>query len=344
MSDLAKASFSRALALAPGMADAQAALASLTAAAGENDEALRLAGSALQQRPGLPLAELANAKALMAKGEPQQAEAALENLLKQDPTSLPALAQLLNLYLVQGKTAQAVERIAGLVRQNPQNAGLHFLLALGYFDLKDLDKSEASLKQAMALDPKTPQVYSLLGNIHLARGAVEQAKQDFRHAIEANPYNLSNYLALEAQYQREGNWEEAKKLCEKAHEIDPESAIAAGELAFLYLDHGGDVNLAFSLAQKVKQKMPRSPLAADTLGWAYYKLGSFDSAVAQLKESVKSAPNNAMFAFHLGMAYLSAHQSDAARRTLQKSLQDDPHSPFVADIKGTLGRINQATK
>src|ERR1039458_7602559 len=67
----------------------------------------------------------------------------------------------------------------------------------------------------------------------------------------------------------------------------------------LYLDHGGDVNLALSLAQRVKQKMPRPPLAADTLGWAYYKLGSFDSAVAQLRESVKEAPNNAMFGFHL---------------------------------------------
>jgi len=76
----------------------------------------------------------------------------------------------------------------------PRNAGLHFLLALGYFNLKDLDKSESSLKQAIALDPKTPQAYSLLGNIHLARGAVDSAKQDFRQAIAANPHNLSNYL------------------------------------------------------------------------------------------------------------------------------------------------------
>jgi tetratricopeptide (TPR) repeat protein len=292
----------------------------------------------------LPLAQLANAQALLATGNPQQAEAALQDLLKQDPTSLPALAQLLNVYMVQGKTAQAVERIAGLVQQNPRNAGLHFLLALGYFNLKDLDKSESSLKQAIALDPKTPQAYSLLGNIHLARGAVDSAKQDFRQAIAANPHNLSNYLVLEAQYEREGNWEEAKKLCEEAHEIDPESAVAAGSLAVLYLDHGGDVNLALSLAQRVKQKMPRSPLAADTLGWAYYKLGSFDSAVAQLRESVKEAPNNAMFGFHLGMAYWADRQPDAARGTLQKALQDDPRSPFAANIRETLGRVAAGTR
>jgi Flp pilus assembly protein TadD len=102
--------------------------------------------------------------------------------------------------------------------------------------------------------------------------------------------------------------------------------------------------VALSLAQKVKQKMPHSPLAANTLGWAYYKLGSFGSAVSELQESVKGAPNNAMFAFHLGIAYLADRQLDAARRTLQKALQDDPRSPFAASIKETLAKITTSTR
>jgi anaphase-promoting complex subunit 3 len=194
------------------------------------------------------------------------------------------------------------------------------------------------------LDPKTPQAYSLLGNIHLARGATDAAKRDFRAAIAANPRNISNYLALEAQSEREGNWDEAKTLCEKAHQIDPESPTAAGSLAVLYLDHGGDVNVAVSLAQKVKQKIPRSPLAADTLGWAYYKLGSLDSAIAELRESVRASPHNSMSGFHLGMAYLADGQPGAARRALQKALADDPKSPLAASITETLGRIAVDTR
>ena len=60
-----------------------------------------------------------------------------------------------------------------------------------------------------------------------------------------------------------------KKLCEKAREVDPDSPLVANNLAYLYLEHGGDVNVALSLAQMVRQKMPNSPDAADTLGWAY---------------------------------------------------------------------------
>ena len=151
---------------------------------------------------------------------------------------------LLKVYGQQGRAQEALQRITGLLQQYPQNAGLHFLQGLAYFSLKDLDKSEAAVRQALALDPKTPDAYTLLANIHLARGAVEEAKADFRAAIAAHPRSLLNYMALVTLYEKEGNWEEARKLCEKAHDVDPNAPMVADELAFLYLEHGGDVNAA----------------------------------------------------------------------------------------------------
>ena len=97
-------------------------------------------------------------------------------------------------------------------------------------------------------------------------------------------------MVLETQYEKEGNWAEAKKLCERASELDPSSPVVANRLANLYLDHGGDVNVALSLAQIAKQKLPESPVTTDTLGWAYYKLGSAKAAVAQLTESAQGSP------------------------------------------------------
>ncbi len=108
-----------------------------------------------------------------------------------------------------------MQRVSGLVQQHPQNAGLHFLLGVGYFSLKDLEKSEASVRQALTLDPRTPDAYTLLANIDFAKGSVEKAKMNLRAAIEAKPRNMANYMALEAQYEKEGNWEEAKRLCER---------------------------------------------------------------------------------------------------------------------------------
>jgi Tfp pilus assembly protein PilF len=227
-----------------------------------------------------------------------------------------------------------------LVQQYPQNAGLHLLLALGYFSLKDLAQSEANVRQAIALDPRTPDAHTLLASIDLAKGLVEQAKTELRMAISTSPYKALNYMALAGQYEKEGNWEEAKKLVEKAHEIDSASPSVAAQLAFIYLEHGGDVNVAVSLAQMVKQKMPNSPVAADVLGWSYHKLGSPESAIAQLKEAVQKVPDNSLYQYHLGMAYLTARHFDSARRSLQAALRGDPNFPGAADAKTALDNLS----
>jgi len=342
LSDSAKASFSRALELNPHMTEAAAALSDLQVKRGNYDESLRLADLAAKNQNS-PLGYYASAQALLAKGDTRQGEAMLQTALERDPTSLPALALLVRLYSRQGKTKEAARRIEQSLSQHPQNAGLHFLLAVSYFDLKDLDNAEASLKQAMALDPKTPDAYTLLANIDYAKGSIEKAKTDLRTAIETDPRKLVNYLVLEAWYKKEGNWDESKKLIEKAHQIDPASPQVAMELAFLYLEHGGDVNVALSLAQTAKQMLPNDPAAIDILGWAYYRLGSAKTAVTQLEQSVRKAPNYAVYHYHLGMAYLADGQSSAAKQSLKQALGRDPKFAYAADARVALDRISRAS-
>ena len=116
------------------------------------------------------------------------------------------------------------------------------------------------------------------------------------------------------------------------------------ELAFLYLEHGGDVNVALTLAQTAKQQLPHSPVTTDALGWAYYKIGSTDSAVAELKDCVMKEPNNALFQYHLGMAYVASGHLDVARTYLQKALKDFPNFPDAATAKSTLDKISRPVR
>jgi tetratricopeptide (TPR) repeat protein len=251
---------------------------------------------------------------------------------------------MLALRVKQGRAKEAVQSLLTLAEQHPREAGLHFLLAVGYLNLMDLEKSEASVRQALALDPKMPNAYTLLANIDFARGDVEKGKADSRTAIELNPHNLSNYAALGSQFEKEGNWEDAKKLFEKAHGVEPNSPFVADELAYLYLEHGGDVNVALNLAQAAKQKLPNSPIASDALGWAYYKLGSAGSAVEQLKDCVREVPKNPVFQYHLGMAYVAAGNLDAAQGSLQKALENDPNFAYAANAKDALAKISTRSR
>jgi tetratricopeptide (TPR) repeat protein len=243
----------------------------------------------------------------------------------------------------QGKTQAGVTRISKMAEKYPQNAGLRVLLAAAYFNLNDLDKAESNVRQALVLDPKIKDAYTLLGNIDLSRGSADQAKTHFRDAIEADPSGLANYLVLENEYEREGNWEEARKVCEKARQINPASPAVAFRLARLYLDHGGDVNVAVSLAQVAKQKLPGFPATSDLLGWAYYKLGASDVAIEQLKESVQKDPRNPIYQYHLGMAYLASGRSELAGNSLRRALAEGPGFPEAASARAALDKVSKST-
>ena len=82
-------------------------------------------------------------------------------------------------------------------------------------------------------------------------------------------------------------------------------------------------------------------VSAATLGWAYYKMGSFKLAISQLEESVRTEPGNALYQYHLGMAYLAARRFDAAGRVLQKALAVEPASPYQAQIREALGKVSK---
>jgi tetratricopeptide (TPR) repeat protein len=346
LSDSAKASFSKALELSPAMSEAAVELADLQISSGDHssgsyDDAIQLADKALQTAPNSSAAYLASARGALAKGDFEQAQKRLNEALAREPMSLPALGFLMNLSIKKGTSAAAIQQISALIQQHPQVAGLHFLLALGYFNLKDLNRSEASVRTAISLDARTPDAYALLANIDFANGKPENAKSELRAAIAANPRAAFNYISLARQLEKELNWAEARKLFEKAHELDPLSSAINAELAFLNIEHGGDLNIAIDLAQKAKKQTPDSPFAADALGWAYYKLGAPEPAIAQLKTSAQKALGNPMYQYHLGMAYLATKDYDSARRCLQAALKSDPNFLDAERARTALSGIDR---
>ena len=336
----AKSSWVRALELAPQLTEAQLALADLDANTGNYDEALRLTEASLNSN--LLLAHLIRAKVLLAKGDTKGGEAELQTVLARDPASLPALTMLVNLRIRESRPQEVLPRISKLVEQYPQNAGLRFLLAGVYFRLNELGNAEANAARAVMLDRQTPDGYTLLANIHKAQGSVEKAKGDLQAAIDVNPRTLANYMTLEKLYESEADWAGAKKLLERARQVDRDSPVVANSLAYLYLEHGGDVNLAMSLAQEARQKMPHSPKTADTLGWAYYKLGSPELAIAELKDCAQQAPNDPMCQYHLGMAYIAGRHFDSAEQSLQKALRADPNFSYAATAREALDKISRS--
>ena len=80
--------------------------------------------------------------------------------------------------------------------------------------------------------------------------------------------------------------------------------------------------------------------AADTLAWAYYKMGSYNSALPLLQEAVKKAPQNATYYYHLGLVYQKTKKVAQAKNSFQRALQLDPKSPRAEEIRRALAELN----
>jgi tetratricopeptide (TPR) repeat protein len=143
---------------------------------------------------------------------------------------------------------------------------------------------------------------------------------------------FENALALQAKlvpliallgnlYLDKGNLEVARKYYEQALAIDPNFAVAASNLAWVYAAQGGNLDVALSLAEKAKYLAPDADPISDTLAWIEYKKGIYASALPLLRECVQKAPDKGQYHYHLGMVLLASGDKDKARAELQAALR-----------------------
>jgi len=131
-------------------------------------------------------------------------------------------------------------------------------------------------------------------------------------------------------------------LYQQALGISPEQPLASNDLAYATLESGGNVDVALALAQTARRGMPDSSSAADTLGWAYYQKGIYQSAIDQFQEALRLAektgvPDDATIHYHLGLAYQKANQTVLARQQLERALKISPNN---ADAKKALSELH----
>jgi tetratricopeptide (TPR) repeat protein len=291
----------------------------------------------LEKEPNNPAAYVQLGNLRMAQNQYAEAQKAYQQGLDQDPNSTDALGGVLNVYLEQ---KQPERRIAAAKTQSaryPKNAGFHIMLGqLLMEQKKDLAGAEAEFKQAAELDKKNSMAMLNLGAAQNERGATDQALQTYLDGAKNNPMEIRFYLLAGAIYWTREDWEHAKQQYQKVLEIQPENPLASNNLAYVMLQQGGNVDIAFRMAQTARRQMPDNPSSADTLGWAFYHKHVYTSAINLFKEAVKKEPDNVLYNYHLGLAYAKAGQAGLAKQQLDRVVKIKPNFPDVDELRRAL--------
>jgi tetratricopeptide (TPR) repeat protein len=204
---------------------------------------------------------------------------------------------------------------------------------------KDLTNAEGNLKKAIELGPNMPSLYVSLANFYMRQKMIDKAKGQYTATLEKEPNNLYSHMALGMIFENEKDFTKAQAAYEKALQINPNFTPAANNLAYLYAERGGNIDMALNLAQKAKEQVQDDPHISDTLGWIYYKKNVPSRAIVYLKEAAEKLPNEAMIRYHLGMAYYKNGNRDLAKKELDEALKIDPKFQGADEARATLNAL-----
>jgi tetratricopeptide (TPR) repeat protein len=294
-----------------------------------------------------------NSLALVSLAEKKEPDAisSFENALNVDATNFDALNGLITLYARSNQVDKAHGRIDQALSAYPNMASLHYLKAQVYGYQQNPQMVEAELNKALELDGNYLPAYSALAALYIQSRQEDRAIAQYQKIISLRPENSTPYVLIGMLEDQRKNYDVAADNYRKALEKDPNSVIAANNLAWMYATTGkGNLDEAIRLAQGAVQKNPNVAGFVDTLGWVYYKKNLYEAAVEQLRKAVSlnetqarasNAAPSAAYHYHLAMALKEKGDKDEARRELQTAIKLSEKSPFaeLEDARKTLAGL-----
>jgi tetratricopeptide (TPR) repeat protein len=276
----------------------------------------------------------------LALGRYKEADQLLEQALERAPNSADAMELLVTSSLAQKQpVSKMIARINAQLAKAPNSSAFYAMLGSLEAQTHDFVSAEQHLRKALELDKNNAFAFAILAQVEVASGASDKAVATYQNWIQQNPKDVRPYVMLGGVEDLRNNWQTAQQMYQKALDLLPDYPVAANNLAYSMLEHGGNADVALSLAQVARRGMQDSPNSADTLGWAYYHKGAYGMAVDLLQEAIKKAPSNPTYEYHLGLAYMQQNQPARAREHLQKALQLNPKFAQAEDVRKALNQL-----
>jgi tetratricopeptide (TPR) repeat protein len=289
--------------------------------------------------PGLAAAHAFMGNVQLARRNSEAAQAAFERALDIEPDLIDALTGLARVDFANQSPTNAIALIEGRLRQTPDNPELLMLAARVYATAGGLAAAEAPLKHVIEVDPSNLRAYEMLAQVYVHIGKLNEALTGYQELLRLQPKSVSALTMIGIILQVQNKPEEARRQYERVITIDPHAGVAANNLAWMYANSDGNLDVALRLAQSAKAQLPTQPEVDDTIGWIYYRKNLPDLAIPPLRQSTVGDPTNPIPHYHLGLAYAKTGNTQLARASLEKALSLKPDFNGSNDARQLLATL-----
>lgn len=262
---------------------------------------------------------------LMGKNDPQGARKQFEQALAIDAKFFPAAANLAQMDIQQGNPQAAKSRYETFLKADPQNVNVMMaiaeiegragneknyldwlnkaaktgadairprsLLAQYYLRKNEPAKALSLAREAYDAKPNNAATLELLGNVQLAAGEKQNAKDSFAKLVEINPASAAAHYKLAQSQIILNDQEPARKSLLKVLELDKDHVPARVDLSHL-LSQGGQHTEALKQAHYLKQSQTNQTLGHMLEGDILMSQKNFTGALAAYEQANSKKPES----------------------------------------------------
>lgn len=208
---------------------------------------------------------------------------------------------------------------------NPESPEAHFYLGFAYENLGQNDLALVEYKRAIQMKYDYTIAHYNLGDLYIKLGDTILAIQEYKKVIKEEPDNYQAFISLALAYEKINNFEEAKKVYQEAIKINPQRVDAFINLANIFVIEN-KTDEAINMYNEALKIDKDNSNAIFNLGILYHQVKDYNTAKAYYKLAIKKDPNNSYIYNNLGLVYFSLTQIDDAIKEWENAIKVDPNN------------------
>jgi tetratricopeptide (TPR) repeat protein len=224
-----------------------------------------------------------------------------------------------------GAAIDAYDRVP---QGTPLAVAIDISKALNLNQLERVDEAKTLLEDVARHNPRDIRPLEALGNIMRAHKRYGEAAEFYGKAIaligkpEARHWTF--FYARGTCYERLKKLPQAESDLLRALQLSADQPLTLNYLGYTWIDHNRNLQKGLKMIEKAVRLKPDDGYIVDSLGWAHYRLGNFDSAVKYLEQAVVLRPEDPTLNDHLGDAYWRVGREREARFQWDQALKLNP--------------------
>lgn len=247
-----------------------------------------------------------------------------------------ALLTLANLYETIGQHEEAIAAYKRIPADSAFGNDIAIRMALNLSAAGRDDEARKALQDWIAKHPEDRDAHVALGNFLHSKKEYAAAAESFGRAIALTPEpeaaNWTLFFARAVAYHGAKDWPRAERDLVRAHELDPQQAVALNYLGYSWVDRGENLDRGVEMIREAVALRPNDGDIIDSLGWAHYRLGNYQEAMTELERAVEIKPQSWEINDHLGDVYWKVGRKLEANFQWLHALQlqiDEEQRPVV---------------